>query len=589
MTRFPRQLAVAVVVLFAFTFLSGCGSNNEDKKEETNNDAPPVVTPDDNGDTQPQPDKKTCTVTKNIETQIVSDDGSGGKLTGEKCKKKNATLKVGNKCEFECKDPKDYNKTGHIKCGKDGKIENTAKCNRTDEKKKADEEADERLKAQAKKKSIVKLLIKLNKARKEGDVKKFIDIEAKEWENIKGKYNELNADGGKLKELEQKFDAWEIARKKDTAKRYITGYLEKKLPKETKKNITQWVYGTLVTLTTMKRRLENKDDQEDAVRECKEGIEKLKGINVLLPAMIEEIGYGKDKQAQKIGAYLRGGLLDLSAEAKKYNDASDGAEKKNVRQQLASGYCVGEIKRIMADAIGTHPVPFNAHHLDDFNTYVDHEKGRSAANVLRLHRYVMHDELHEVASKFGRYLLRRRITNEFNNRDPQVVGRIETYVDSAWTGLSNGILQARTARDCTNVLEGEPLNFARQFVKNEFRTVFPVPRQPHLQGVDNYVMHLDERTANRIVSEGDDAALQVQVERAAAAFAEIRLLDLVNEDHDLAAADGAPGDGQIIQTKTRRQSRNYVSGLSAADRIALVQLTKEDILRDVEANAPEDD
>jgi len=238
MTRFPRQLAVAVVVLFAFTFLSGCGSNNEDKKEETNNDAPPVVTPDDNGDTQPQPDKKTCTVTKDSDTQIASDDGSGGKLTGEKCKK-NATLKVGSKCEFECKDPKDYNKTGHIKCGKNGKIESTAKCNRTDEKKKADEEADVRSKAQANKYRIVKLLIKLNEARKEGDVKKFIDIEAKEWENIKGKYNELNADGGKLKELEQKFDAWEtsiqIAREKDTAKRNIQEILEKKLPNEKKK------------------------------------------------------------------------------------------------------------------------------------------------------------------------------------------------------------------------------------------------------------------------------------------------------------------------------------------------------------------
>jgi len=593
MTRFPRQLAVAVVVLFAFTFLSGCGSDKEDKKEETNNDVSQVVTPDENGDTQPQPDKKSCTVRKNIETKIVSDDGSGGKLTGKNCKQKNAKLKVGDICEFECEDPKDYNKTGHIKCGKDEKIEITAKCNRTDEKKKADEEAED-------KKSIVQLLITLVGPGKDNAVQRFIDMKAKGkadgWDNIKEKLKQLDENEELKKELKKQFEDWETARQKDTAKQNIKGILRKarELSKIKKNLIERWVDGTIDDPIPMERDLKNPATRDDTVKECKAKINRWNDIRYLSLMMVGVTGSGKNNERKgKIESYL-GKLSTLSTEADEIRKQADKRVQDRMVKDLAGRFCAGEIKTIMrkpsddrakgvagAGAAANDPIP--VYNLPGFETYIDTVTVDVVLPMYRKLSNNVDDTLGQLADKFGRNCVHDRLTTA-HGTDPEVVRRIEKYLDSKWTGFSNVILRPADEPAYTAALNREPQNFARFFVEDQFRSTFPEPRQPHLK-IHDYVMNVARITdvvAQAIVR---DVTPQVRVKNAAVTFAKYRMIELVNADHALAAGP-PPHAGKIILNKSALNSVGYVNGFGDDKAIQQVKLPPRDILTDVEANAP---
>jgi len=448
MTRFPRQLAVAVVVLFAFTFLSGCGSDKEDKKEETNNDVSQVVTPDENGDTQPQPDKKSCTVRKNIETKIVSDDGSGGKLTGKNCKQKNAKLKVGDICEFECEDPKDYNKTGHIKCGKDEKIEITAKCNRTDEKKKADEEAED-------KKKIVEHLMKILGPGKKKEVKKFVDMEVKG--NIKEKLEELDADEKEVKELGKKFENWENTPKRDTAKQNIVKILVGKWPK--KRNIEQWVYGTLDCPIPMEKRLKDADASTRAAAEkqCEKGIDKLTDIRLLSPMMLDVIGTGENERKGEIGAYL-GTWRGLSKAAKDYREEDNEARKKNLVKEYAKSYCTYQMMKGMKHS--EHPDGGTHQSLDvAFEEYLDNK-----TDLPVTYQQVMSDNPERVSHRY----LKRYASDKIQELlEKEELVEEKCYSD-VWNPTMIAAIKAATdGAGHSNALEAGAIDIARLFVKDQ--------------------------------------------------------------------------------------------------------------------------
>jgi len=472
MTRFPRQLAVAVVVLFAFTFLSGCGSNKEDDKEETNNDASHVVTPDDNGDTQPQPDKNTCTVRKN-DTKIVSDDGSGGKLTGKNCKQKNAKLKVGDTCEFECEDRKDYNKTGHIKCGKDGKIENTAKCNRTDEKKKADEEAED-------KKSIVQLLITLVGPGKDNAVQRFIDMKAKGkadgWDNIKEKFKLLDKDEELKKELKKQFVNWEIEREKDTATKSIISILRKEsLLRPYKDDIKLWVNETVDLPIRMHYLLANAATKNDTVEDCKHKIEKWRDIRLLSVKMFGVIGYGiKNEQKGKIKEHLRE-LHDLSLKAKKIREASNISTEV---ERLVKDYCKKEIKSIMRE----EPTPLNGFHQAIFDTFVD---TKDVGNLLRMHRDLLKKEKQEVTRTF---VVEHHAIIGIQGLLPgsfQVQIRAHCTDDTKNQNMIREITDAINRGPIDNAVQREAAAIVRPFVQTE---ILKVLTQGHLVNpIKNYV------------------------------------------------------------------------------------------------------
>jgi len=449
MTRFPRQLAVAVVVLFAFTFLSGCGSDKEDDKEQTNSNQSQANTQNTNQGTQAQPDKKTCTV----EIIEIKGDGSGGKLTTKKCKKKGEKLEVGEKCEFECTGPKeDHKKKGEIKCLKNGKIDNTAECNQSDARKKA-------LQQDEYKNKIVELLFKSLRhgSQKKKVVEEFVDEQANEWPTSnKEKFKELK--GKELKKFVKEFVNWEIARKKAEAKKSIKKILKKKLPKAYIAHVERYVDETIHNPVPAENRLTDKDQAKVtvAVTEHKKNIDKWLDIDLLSGKMVEFLGDGiEDDEKGKIKAYL-----DKSrqrAKAKRFK-AADEAGKKVVVNKLVKSYCIQQM------TVGMKKSESGAHDSleTDFANYL--ESKDDVRSLTGMYHQVMADKRdHKYLKKYAS----GKIQDELEKQELEPWIEEHCYNDVRHITMINEIRRAVSTQARSDVLADTAKSVAKDFVKEK--------------------------------------------------------------------------------------------------------------------------
>jgi len=456
MTRFPRQLAVAVVVLFAFTFLSGCRYNKEDDEEQTNSNQSQANTQNTNQGTQAQPDKKTCTV----EIIEIKGDGSGGKLTTKKCKNKGEKLEVGEKCEFECTGSKeDHKKKGEIKCLKNGKIDNTAECNQSDARRKA-------LKEDEYKNKIVELLFKSLRhgSQKKKVVEVFVDEQANEWPTSnKEKFEELKGKK-ELKKFVKEFVNWEIARKKATAKKSIKTILKKKLPKEYKAHVERYVDETIHNPVPAENRLKDKDQAEVtvAVTEHKKNIDKLLDIDLLSGKMVEFLGDGiEDDEKGKIEAYL-----DKSrqrAKAKRFK-AADAAGKEVVVNELVKGYCIQQM------TVGMKKSESGARDSleTDFANYF--ESKDDVRSLTGMYHQVMADKrTHKYLQKYASEQIQDLLDKE--ELEPWI--EEHCYNDFRHVTMINLIRDAADTATRLRAFQGTATSIAKDFVKEGIKEQLP--------------------------------------------------------------------------------------------------------------------
>jgi len=616
MTHFPRQLAVAVVVLFAFTFLSGCGKDankNEPKKDDPNKEEIKKDDVKNSGDPKPnsnQPNKKTCTL-EGLETNMKAD----GILLEEKCRKKGAMLKVNDECEFECKDSENYEKTGHIRCGKDKKIDNTAECNPTDEKTKADEEVKY-------KRSIAQLLITIVESGNERAVKRF--IETKEWNNIKAIYNELDRDGEELRKLKKDFDKWDIETKKDEAKRNIVNILVRILPKYKRSNIKQWVYEALHSPIPIEKRLMDADASTKAAaeKECKKEIDKFLDIHLLSRMMVKEIGHGvQNEQRGEIEAYLRS-WRGLRKAAKDIRDAAgDKAREDPLVKKDAKSYCVYQMMKGMKDSEKETDLSLEKafknylENIEDLpSTYrqvmadtVSHkylkkytsdkiqkilkeeeleEKGIDEA---RIEEFCYNDVLNEPmrtaikaatdvdgqkeALKSGAEKLVRSVLKERIRETTQCHSDKESFIDDV---VNNG----QGLQDAVEKIKDPEItkNFVHDYVLSRLKNIAHPTHPTHHADLEAYVKSKSIPHLRPILQKpatDDDPLL-----REFCKFADGFLRRLVEEDH------GKADDKRTIKTKSKKDSLTYVvETLNGADKIKLLKLEDDKILENVDKYA----